>query len=241
MLGGLRQKITEEIGKVLMDFEARDLGYYEDEGVLLKVNARVEEMIVNKLYQDAVHFEKRITPAELDSFWVAHKADYFVPETRSGRLVICASPEMAMAAEAAANEGALWRDILVKYGTDQGNKSRSGKIDLIREEGSGEIGRVLFSLTEGQVSSGFEVGDGRYGVVMLNSIAAPHQVEMADITEEVGNRMRNIREEEAFQAALAKWKEGLTIVTYPENLVGMRSWVELTTAPVPENLVPRNQ
>jgi len=241
MLGGLRQKITEELDKPLLNFEARSLGYYDDEGVLLKVNARIEEMLVNKLYTEAVTYNKRITPAQLDSFWVAHEADYFVPETRTGRLVVCATPEMAAQAATAANEGTVWRDILVKFGTDKDNKSRSGKLDRIRQDGSGAIGEALFGLTEGQISSAFPLEDGRYGVVMLNSIIAPHQLKLNDISEDVGKRMKQIREEDAFQAILAQWKQNIEIVTYPEKLAGLKSWQELTTAPVPENLVPRNQ
>ncbi len=56
----------------------------------------------------------------------------------------------------------------------------------------------------------------------------------------VGGRMLQMREEEAFQTLLAKWKADLEIVTYPENLVGLKSWHDLVVGPPPENPVPRN-
>ena len=63
---------------------------------------------------------------------------------------------------------------------------------------------------------------------------------LAPITEEVGQRMKQLREEENFQTLLVKWKSDLDITEFPENLEGLKSWRDLTVASVPENLVPRN-
>ncbi len=240
MMGGLRGKVTEELEKTLVNFEAEELGYFKDPDVLTKVDAKIEELLVNKLYQEMVTFSKRITPEELDAFWAEHEQDYFVPATRTGRLVVCATRAMADKAFAAASEGATWRDVLVDFGTDKENKSRSGKLEKIRTDAQGSIRDALFALSEGEISPAFAIENGSFGVVMLETINEPYQIELSKITESVGNRMKQIREEEAFQAQLTKWKSELNITTYPENLAGLKSWKDLTTAPVPENLVPRN-
>ncbi len=240
MLGGLRNKLTEELEKTLFKLEAEDLGYFENEEVLFKVNAKVEELLVNKLYTDTVTYKKRIEPTELDVYWQEHKADYFVPETRDGRLVVCADRQSADEAAAAASEGVSWRDLLVKYGTEAENKSRSGKIEKVRSDMTGPARDALFELAVGESSVAFDLGNGSFGVVMLEGINEPYQTELKTITEEVGQRMKQMREEENFQALLAKWKADLAITEFPENLEGLKSWRELTAVPVPENLVPRN-
>ncbi len=241
MLGGLRNKITEELEKTLVNFAAEDMGYDVDEHVIFKVDTKVEELLVNKLYNETVAYEKRITAEELDVFWAEHKADYYVPITRTGRVVICADRASADAAHAAALEGVAWREILVKYGTDKDNKSRSGKLEKVRPDGSGALQEALFALEVGEVSPPFATESQTYGVVMLESINDAYQIELEDITEDVGVRMKQLREEESFQALLVKWKGDLSIVINHENLAGMKSWRDLTIAPVPENLVPRNQ
>jgi len=76
--------------------------------------------------------------------------------------------------------------------------------------------------------------------VCSSDLNEPYQPELKGLTEDIGKRMKQIREEETFQALLLKWKQDLVIETFPENLSGMKSWVELTTPPTPENLVPRN-
>ena len=240
MLGGLRSKITEELEKTLVNFEAEALGYYEHPDVLFKVDTKVEELLVNKLYTETVVYEKRITPEELDNFWAEHKTEYQVPVTRSGRLVICADRASADAAFAAAGEGVAWRDILVEYGTDKDNKARSGKIEGVREDGGTPVAAAMFTLEVGGVSAPVALGDGRYAVAMLEGIHEPYQRELKDIAEEVGQRMKLIREDEAFQNMLTKWRADLNIVTYPENLAGLKSWQELVAPPLPDNLVPRN-
>jgi len=240
MIGGLRQKINDEVDKVLLDFEARDLGYYEDEGALFRLNTKIEEMLVSKLYRETINYSERITPTELDDFWAEHREDYFVPETRTGRLVVCATRASADKAFAAASDGMAWRDVLVKFGTDKDNKARAGKAEKIRGDSTGAIRDAMFALNEGEISAPFAIETGAFCVVSLESINEPYQVELMGITEQVGQRMKQIREEEAFQAALEKWKETISIVTYDENLEGLKSWRDLTIRPAPENVVPRN-
>ncbi len=240
MLGGLRSKITESVDKIFVDLAARDLGYYENEGVLLRVGVKIEEMMVNRLFSDFVRDDSQITADELNEFWAAHDVDYYQPESRNGRLVICVNEAAGRGAHEDLIAGATWRDILVKFGTDKDNKSRSGKIEGVRAEASGALGAAMFQLEVGNVSDPFALDDGTFAVVKLEGIKEPYQPELKGLAEDIGRRMKQMREEETFQALLSKWKSDLVIETYPENLAGMKSWAELTTPPVPENLVPRN-
>jgi peptidyl-prolyl cis-trans isomerase C len=240
MLGNLRDKLTSDIDRILINFASKDGGYYEHPDVQTKVNAKVEEMLVNKLYMDLVVIDKRVTREQMDAFWAEHEADYFIPETRGGRLVICADRASADAAYAAASDGMPWKEVLAKFGTDENNKINSGKTDKIRTDSKRPIRDAYFALNVGEVGPPFVMENGKFGVVKLEAIHEPYQMELMDISEQVGQRMKQIREEEVFQNLLAGWKEKLTIVTYPENLAGLKSWHDLTVGPTPENLVPRN-
>ena len=53
--------------------------------------------------------------------------------------------------------------------------------------------------------------------------------------------MKQRREEDAFQTALVGWKKTTPVVTYPENLAGLKSWQDLTVPAAAENPVPRKQ
>jgi hypothetical protein len=240
MLGGLRNKIEGELGKIVLNFEAEDSGLFEDPEVVAKVDLKVEEMIVNKLYAEVIQIEERVTSKEMDEFWAEHSHEYVARENRSGRLVICQDAQQADEAHAAASGGMEWKDLLVAFGVDRENKSRSGKLLGVMEKSADPISVVLFSIQLDELSEPFALGDGRYGIVRLDFVKPEKAMEMTEVTEAVGQRMREIRKEEVFQAKMAKWREDIPIAVIEENLANVASWKELTTVEIPENVVPRN-
>ena len=82
--------------------------------------------------------------------------------------------------------------------------------------------------------------DGRYGVVLLESVVPVRPTELAEVNEAVGQRMREIRKEKAFLAKMDDWKEKIPVTIHEDKLADVASWKELTAVEVPENLVPRN-
>jgi hypothetical protein len=240
MLGGLRNKIKGELGKIVINFEAEDSGFFEDPEVVGKVDLKVEEMIVNKLYAEVVQIEERVTSKELEEFWAEHSHEYVAQENRSGRLVICQDSQQAAEAHAAVSGGMEWKDLLVAFGIDRENKSRSGKLLGVMEKSADPISVTLFSIQLDELSEPFALGDGRYGIVRLDFVKPEKAMEMAEVNEAVGQRMREIRKEEVFQAKMAKWRGEIPITVNEENLAKVASWEELTTVEIPENVVPRN-
>ena len=240
MLGGLREKIIQELERGFINDEAKKRGYYENPEVLAKVNEKVEEVMVTKLYGDVVKFDKRITAEQLDDFYQENKEKYFVPETRSGRLVICLNEVKAAEAKADAENGVPWRVIMKEFGSDRDNKSRGGKLEGVSGKGSGPVKDAMFGIEINQYSEPFLIDNGRYGVVMLESVQAPHQLEKNDISEEIGQQIRYNRKEEAYQALLAQWALDFGVTEFEENLAELPSWEELHTKVTPQNLVPRN-
>jgi hypothetical protein len=133
-----------------------------------------------------------------------------------------------------------WKDILVKYGTDRENKSKSGKLDGIVSTPGDPISSAIFSIQLDELSEPFALPDGRYGLVLLESVVPERQVELLEVSEAVGQRMREIRKEGAFLAKMADWKEKIPVTIHEDKLADVASWKELTAVEVPENLVPRN-
>lgn len=239
MLGGLREHITGELERGMVDEEARERGLYEHPAVLAKMKDKVEEVMVTRLYGDTVVFDERVTPEQLEAFYQDHLSDYQVPEMRNGRLVICLNEESAKQAKAAAEGGRPWRGIIKEFDIDRENTSRGGQMKGVSARGTGPIKDAMFAIGVGQFSEPFLIDNGRYGVVTLESIDPAHTVEMAEIREQLGTRIRNARKEEVFQNLLTKWREEFGVTEYPENLAALPSWEELTTSQVPDNLVPR--
>ncbi len=240
LLGGMRNKIQMELEKTLLNFYAEDMGLFEDPAVRGVVDIKIEEMIVSKLYSEVVVIDDKVTADDLDTFWTEHADEYIARENRTGRLVIALNADQAAAARVQIIEGAEWRDILVNFGTDRENKSKSGKVEGIIFQDGEPVSTALFALEPGDVSEPFAMAEGRYGVVKLDSVTPSRSREMIEVTEVLGQRIREIRKETAFKAMLEKWKENIPVVIHEKNLADLPSWEELKTVELPENIVPRN-
>lgn len=234
MVGGLRTKISDVIDRSLLNFDAQDRGLDKDPEVLAKVDERIDEMLVGKLFQEGVHFDDTVSPAALDSAWALLKQEYELPETRSGRRILLADEPRAAKAHAALAAGGAWADVLAEHGDDEADKALGGKLGPVRQDWQGPERDALFGLQPGQYSQPCRLDDGRYAIVLLEEIAAPRSQELREVAEAVVKRIQNKREEMAFRAALDGWKQKVTIKVYEKRLTKTRSWEELVQKAKPE-------
>lgn len=240
MLGGMRQKITQELDKALLTGEARERGYFEHPEVVAKVKDKVEEVMVTKLYEDVVTFDDKVSAEDLDTFWKEHEADFAIPELRSGRLVICADEASAAEAREFILDGPKWREVLTRFGVDAANKSQSGKLDPVSARSAGPVPQALFALQAlNDVSQPVQLDDGRWAVVRLETIEEPRQQTFEEVREAIGQSIRNQRREESFQTLLGKWAEEYGVVRHEDKLAEVASWEELTRVEMPGEVVPR--
>jgi parvulin-like peptidyl-prolyl isomerase len=228
MLGGLRLKLTQDIEKQLVVQEAKERGYFQDERVLEKVGIRLEEMMVSKLHSDVVKYEEYVSPDDLEAYWVEVKDQYIMPEGRDGAIVYCRDLETAQQAHAAAVAGTDWEEILEKYGKDEANKGRNGLLEMVRANHAHPIRDALWSLEKkGDISEPFQV-EKNWAVVRLGTIEEPYQRELAEVTNELGQRIKMRRQDEALRKLLQDWRKQYNVVIDESNLAKVRSWEELS-------------
>jgi len=240
LLGGFRSKIEEALMPALMNFKAEQMGLFEHPEVVDRVDIRIEEMMVKKLYTELVNIDDRVTEEQIRAFWDEHSDEYQRPELRHGLLLIALNEAKAAEAHDALDGGATWRDVLLQFGTDKDNKSRGGRLEGIALNQDNPVSVAVFALEPGTMSAPFALDGGRFGVVQLDRIEEGGPYELAEINEAMGQRIRNTRQEEAFTSILDKWRAKFPVTIYEDKLEGLSSWEELTAVEVPENLVPRN-
>ncbi len=238
MLGGFRQKLTDEVERGLLNIEAEDRGYFEKPAVMAKVKLKVEEAMVTRLYKEIVTIDDNITPEQLEEFWADHSTEYHVAESRVGHIVICQNRKKADNARKAIMDGKTWKEVLVKFGTDPTNKSKGGKTEPVYASSKSPVVEPLFSMEKGGVSQPFPVSDTQFAVIQLDQVILAHNYAMNEVSEAIGGRIRQARREEAFQVLLSQWNDEFGVEINSENLVPLKSWEELTAPD--ENLVPIN-
>jgi hypothetical protein len=229
MIGGLRKKIYDVVERPLVVEEAKERGYFEDPTIIEAVESRREQMMLTKMHAEVVKYDEYVGPEDLDAFWVERKQDYFVSEGREGRIVYCEDESLANQARTAAQGDTPWGEILTQFGTDQRNIDQEGKVGPIHARQSGSVKEALFSLAEvSGVSEPFAEGE-KWAVVRLEKIVPPYQKELAEVREQVGQRIKLRRKDEALRKLLAEWRSEFEVIIYEENLEKVRPWEELTS------------
>ena len=240
MVGGLRTSILQKLERSLMPAEAEARGYFDDADVLFKVDKKIEELMITSLYSEVVTIDDQVDQEAFSAFWAEHSERFAVPERRSGRLVIAANQVEAESARRELAGGAVWGDIVQQYGTDPGNKARSGKLDEVSARSTGPVPEALFATPEGELGQVFSLGDDRWGVVRCERVLPGKAADPNRNREEIFAAVRAQRKEDLFQSLLEEWEVEFGVTRNDENLEHVKSWQELTYvepagAPVPRS------
>jgi len=228
LLGGVRKKILQDlVDRTLLVSEARERGYFERSEVIGETRQRTEQAMVSKLHDEVVKIDDSITPEQIDEFWAVHSHEYTQNLARRGRVVYTVEREKADAAKADA-ESKTWDQILEDYGANPENKSAKGMV-RIAVNGTGDLRDALFALAEpGDLSDPFPV-QGGWGVCKLESIEPGRNLELDEVRQNVGQRMKSIRKEEALTKLLLQWRQEYGVTVYDDQLENVKSWPELTS------------
>jgi foldase protein PrsA len=74
----------------------------------------------------------KVTPAAIQSYYNAHKANYGTAESRNMRIVLAKNQSQAAAAKAALQHGQSWTTVAAKYSTDPTTKSKGGLLTGVK-------------------------------------------------------------------------------------------------------------
>jgi len=229
MLGGVRNQIvTDMVVKTLLDSEAEERGFHEDPRVEADVTDKVEEIMVDRFYEEIIKIEEFVSADDLDAFWSEHSDEYVVTEVRDGRVVICADTDSATKAREALLSGTAWEDVYVSYAKVK-NPDGVGAFQLNSAVVSPERD-ILFGLAAvGELSEPFQNQAG-WCVVRLDSITPPSPQALSEVREPVAQRIRLMRKDQALQENLDTWRAEFGVEIDEAALAAMPTWEELQTA-----------
>ncbi len=236
LLGGVRTKLTNNAERAIMLDEARQRGYFEDPRVEEESMRRVEEVLVDKVHQEVVTFDEYVSPEQLQAFFEEYGHQYHKPERRSGHMVRCVDQETAaQARQAIVDEGLTWKAVNRRFGNSPELEQRFGRLVQIREDETGPVRDRLFAMEIDEVSEPFPVEDG-YAVVQLDQVHAPEEPVLDELAEQIGQRIKNRRQDEALRALLDRWAEEFGVTVHEERLADTPSWDEAYQAAQLEKL-----
>jgi len=231
-LGGLRVKMRNDAERAIMIDESRVRGYFEDPRVRKEAFGRIEEMLVDRLHKEVVVFDDYISPEALQAFWDEHHAQYAKPERRSGHMVICKDEATALEAYNGIESGEMnWKQVNKTFGSDPQLEQILGRVDRIREDATGPVRDDLYSMEIGELR-GPQANGNQWYVIQLDKIFPPETPALTDdnMNEIVGQRMKNMRQDEALRLLLDEWRGEFGVTIHEDRLAEMPSWQEAVDA-----------
>lgn len=234
LLGGLRNNITSLVERQLLTEETKARGYLEDPRVEAMVAEQREQMLVTRLHDQVVPTDVPVPPEELEAYWKANRARFDLPERRFGKVIICASEQVANRARAEAAAGTAWEDLLTRYSSDPTNKQNRGNFGPIGANADSPLVKPIFAGAPGELLPVFKL-DQAWVVARVDSVAAPRARELSEVAGEVGQVLRLRHQEEKLQGLLAEWRQQFPVKIYDRRLDKARSWAQLAALPPAES------
>jgi len=226
MMGGVRNKIINDmLGRALLVVEARERGYFEDPRTVDAAKNKVEEVMVNRFYEEVIQYEGEITTEDIHAYWAEHGHEYKSPEEREGRVLVCRERERAGQAYEALTSGTPWEQVFAIYNRAQG----PGSLDPVTVAANvpSQEKDAVFALSEiGEVTAPYKK-EGGWCLMRLDKITAPVQLELDGLQETVSQRIRMTRRDALLNDSLLKWREEFGVEINENALAAAPSWHEM--------------
>jgi parvulin-like peptidyl-prolyl isomerase len=234
LMGGLRGKLIQVVEEQLLIEEARERGFLDDPRVDAYVNEKRERMLVTRLHDQVVPADMEVQPEELASYWRDNRARLDLPEQRYGKIILCASEQIAQQVRIEAAAGKPWDELLKLYSSDQTNKQNRGNYGPVLANAVGSHVKPIFAVARGDLSAVFKF-DRSWAVARVDSIGAPRARELDEVAGEVGEILKQRHQEEKMLQMLAEWRQQFPVKIHARRLDKARSWEQLTALPPVEN------
>ncbi len=229
LIGNMERKLQIDADKAILHDVAVTSGYLDDPRTVARATERIEQMFVEKVHNEQVPFEQYVSPEQIQSFWDEHKEDYFVTETRFGRMVRCADEAAAAKARQAVLDGQSWRDVNKLFGNDAKLLDEFGRLHAIHEDDDHVGAKFLFTLPLNELSQPTEI-DGGWAVGICEKVEDAFQPKLEDRKDLVVKRIQAERQDQSLVESLAKWRQEFPVTVDEKALAELPSYQTLAAA-----------
>jgi foldase protein PrsA len=175
-----------------------------------------------------------VSPEDVASYWRDNRARLDLPEQRYGKIILCASEQIAQQVRTEAAAGRPWDELMKRYSSDQTNKQNGGNYGPVLANAEGSHVRPIFAVARGDLSAVIKF-EKSWAVARVDSIVAPRARELDEVSGEVGDILTRRRQEEKLQQMLAEWRQQFPVKIHARRLDKASSWAQLTALPPAEN------
>lgn len=237
-LGGIKLFLTERMMAELVVEEMARSNIEEHPEIKAAINAKQEELMINRLYEDMVNGQTTITAAMVADYYSANVTMFRTPEKRRFGVILTGDIEKARAAHKEIQDGKRFRSVAMEYSIDEATLETLAETQLLSEGEQPEMDEYGFALERvGAVTEPFETSRG-WMILKLTEKTDAGQFTQDEASDSIRRALKQMENDARLNELLAKWKEELDVVIHEKNLSKIR--VEERTIPGEATQTRRN-
>ncbi len=217
-LGGIKNFLTERIMSEIIVDEMKASNIEKDPEVAGAIQAKKEELMVNRLWADMVNGQTKVDRSMIQNYYNDNYDAFKVPEKRRFGVILCGDQEAAMEAYKELQKGELFRNVAMAYSVDETTRKALGETDLLARGEQPEMDEVGFSLPRvGAVSEPFQTSRG-WMILKLTERSPERMYSLDEARGSIEGALKQQLNEKRLNSLLEKWKEEAGLVIYEDAL-----------------------
>jgi len=217
-LAGIKTFLTERIMSDIIMREMKRSKIAEDPEVKKVMDAKKEEMMVSRLWEDMVNKQTTVTDQMIRDYYNSNEAKFQLPERRRFGVILTGDFETAQKAYQEVKSGTLFRTVALAYSIDENTRDKLAQTELLAKGEQKELDDVGFSLPGvGSVSEPFETSRG-WMILKVTELEPPSKYSLEQARGSIQGALKQQINDDRLNELLAKWKEELGLVIHEDNL-----------------------
>jgi parvulin-like peptidyl-prolyl isomerase len=227
-VAGVRTFLIDRImNEIVMD-EMERSKIEDDPDVARVLNAKREELMLNRLYDDMIAKQTVVTLDEALTYYQENESAFVLPEKRRFGVILTNDYESAKEAYDKIRARTRFRTVVMEYSIDEGTKRTMGETAKLNDGEQPEIDRVGFQLPRvGAVSEPFQTSRG-WMILKLTEKEDARVFSFEEVRAQIDSALKELKNETRLNELLAQWKEELGVTIHEDRLREARI-VERTT------------
>lgn len=217
-LGGIRSFLTERIMSDLVVREMKKSDIENDPEVKKVLDAKREELMVNRLWDDLVNSQTVVTEKAIRDYYDNNIDSFKNPERRRFGVILTSDYDTAKKAYDEIKKGGVFRTVAMAYSIDEKTKKSLAQTDLLKNGEQPEIDKVGFALPDiGSVSEPFQTSRG-WMILKVTEIEPASTYTLQQARSSIRSTLKQKLNDDRLNELLDKWKKELGVVINEGNL-----------------------
>jgi peptidyl-prolyl cis-trans isomerase C len=193
---------------------AEERGYDRDTVVVVQINAKEEQILVEKMYEDSVASKVHVTKTERQQYYAKHMASYMTYPSVRFAAIPRANQKAADSLIARLKSGVKAEDVIRE---DSLAGRPTGAIQTMRENEHGPLHKIVFEeLRPGQIGTFGPDKSGAMGVVQLLEYNPGRQLSFAESEGMIDESLQNVKAEAILNKMLKRLRARYHITSRPD-------------------------